>query len=429
MRMHTAIIVLLAAFALPTVRAWAQLPTGTVSAVVSEDCPAVLNGEPADWVTGTSGGNDVQTACYHATVSCPQLPDLGVTYGIATPSTVSNGTIVFVSAAGGTVLQPGAFQSEIPFDLFHAGYQTVQFAWDAWWQSLDKPTGQNLKVLACRVATFLNYISTNYYKTNSNNSPTAGMCVQALSGGAGGLGFSMTYYGAGAYLDKAVFGSGPQYGDLLQGCAVPNAKPVSICPNQNGSYPMGCNSLAGTWTESPTYTGGAALNITVELGNHPPCNNPKHIYSQLDAKLLTATSIVDQASDASYNYPQTAVAAWECDDDSFWKNPSEVQGWLYLSHFTDPSQIAPNCNYTNTNTPFPTACFSVNRVYGCTSVELATTGFVCRGNVCPVCTGNPPTHCTCGGLPCQKVAPIFSMVSAAELDYKDSANGCIKRHP
>ncbi len=409
-----------------TVTTTAQMPTGTVSGVTSETCPAIVNGSPADWVTNTSGGTDTVALCYHATVSCPEMPDIGVTYGVATPPGTSAGTVVFVSAKGGMNTLPGEFKNEAPFDLFHFGFQTVQFAWDTAWQ--DGSSTGSLKLAACRDATFLDYAYTQYYQTNSNNSPTAGMCAHSQSGGAAGLAFAFTFYGAGDFIDKAVYVSGPHYADMVQGCSVPNAPPVSVCPSQNGVYPLGCNSLSGTWTNPPEYTGGAAQNLTQELADNPACNDPNHTYTPEDNANLTATSLIDGAADANYNYPHTAITAWECDDDYFWNNPSEGQGWLYFSQLRSPSQVAPGCNYSTKNTANPNACMTVNRVFGCTSLELAATGYVCNGSTCPVCTGNPPTNCTCGGVACSSVSQIYGMPTFREVEYEDPINGCIKRH-
>jgi hypothetical protein len=320
----------------------------------------------------------------------------------------------------------GNYTNDAPFDLFHFGYQTVQFAWDSEWQ-MGSSSG-SLKVAACRVATFLNYAYSQYYQTNSSNSPTAGMCAQGQSGGAGGLAFSLTYYGASSFLDKAVIVSGPQYANLVQGCSVPNYPPVNICPSENGNYPMGCNSSAGTWSDSPVYVKDAASNMSIELANDPPCNSPSHTYTTQDEINLTATSLLDGSADATYNYPQTAITAWECDDDSYWQNPTEAEGWLYLSQFSNPGNVAPNCNYSGNNTAFPNACFAVNRVYGCPTMELAASGYVCNGSTCPVCTGNPPGNCTCGGVACSSAVQSFAMPIFREADYEDPVNGCVKRH-
>jgi hypothetical protein len=409
-----------------TVTTTALMPLGTVSAGSSQVCPAIVNGQPADWVTGTSGGTDIQALCYRATVSCPNMPDLGVTYGVATPAGLSNGTIAFVSAKGGENTLPGSSKNQAPFDLFHAGFQTVQFAWDTEWQ--NGSSAGSFKVAACRVATFLNFVNSQFYQANANNTPTAGMCAHGQSGGAGGIAMSLTYYGVSSFLDKAVFVSGPHYADMVQGCSVPNAPAVNICPTVDGDYPMGCNSQAGTWTNVPVYTGGAAKQLTVQLADNPPCNDPTHTYTAQDELNLTATSLVDGAPDANYIYPQTAITAWECDDDTFWQNPSEAQGWIYFSQLRSPSQVAPNCNFSSKNTPYPTACLDVNRVFGCTSVELAATGWVCNGSTCPVCTGNPATNCTCGGVPCSSVSTSYGMPTFREQEYEDPINGFIKRH-
>ena len=403
------------------------LPMGSVNSVTSETCPVNVNGAAAGWVTQTSGGTDVVAQCYRATVSCPSMPDLSLTYGVSTPAGTSLGTIAFVSAKGGQNTLPGDFRNDAPFDLFHYGFQVVQFAWDLEWQSGS--SSGSLKTAACREATFLNYVNTQYYAANPNNSPTAGMCAHSQSGGASGLAYSLTYYGAGSYLDKAVFVSGPHYSDMVQGCALPSSPPVNICPSPDGiNYPMGCNSAAGSWTDPPAYTGGAAKNLSGQLANNPPCDDPTHNYTVQDDLNLTATSMVDGQPDANYNYPHTAVTAWLCDDDGYWQNPAEGQGWIYFSQLRDPSQVAPNCNYSNKNTPYPNACMVVNHVYGCATIELAATGYICSGSTCPVCTGTPATNCTCGGVPCSSVEGTYGMPTFREEEYEDPVNGCIKRH-
>lgn len=413
-----------------SVPARAQLPLGTVSAVTTETCPATLGGNPADWVTQTSGGTDIQTVCYHAVVSCPQLPDLGITYGIATPTTPSNGTVVFIRGAGGTITLPGNLHKEIPFDLYHASYQTIQAAWDDWWQVTGWSGSGSFKVAACREATYLNFMYTNYYLTDTNNTATAGMCVHAQSASAGALALSMTFYGAGDFIDKAIYVSGPEYSNLVQGC-VPNSPPASICTQPNGKTANGCNTFAGSWSESPNYHNGSASNIGNQLGDNPPCDDPNHTYTASDITTLTDTSLLDGLSDASYTYPKTAIAAYECDDDTYFDNPTSLQGWYWLSQLSSPTQVAGGCNYSMSKTPHPSACLVVNRVFGCTSVELAATGYICQGSSCPVCSGNPPNvSCTCGGQTCSStgVTSKYAMRNVAEKDYENALNGCIKRH-
>jgi hypothetical protein len=410
--------------------ALAQYPLGTVSAVATETCPTTLGGNDADWVTQTSGGTDIATTCYHATISCPQLPDLGITYGIATPATPSNGTIVFIRGSGGTITLPGNLKKELPFDLYHDSYQTIQAGWDDWWQLTGWANSGSFKVAACREATFLNFMYTNYYQTNTNNTATAGMCVHAQSAAAGALGLSLTYYGASSYIDKVMFVSGPQYGNLVKGC-VPNSPQDSVCaPNSKGKYPNGCSVFAGSFSEYPDYHTGSASNIGRELGENPPCDDSSHNYTASDLTTLTDTSLLDGLSDASYSYPQTAVAAYECDNDMFFNNPTSLQGWYWLSQLSTPAQVAGSCNYSKNRTPDSKMCLVVNRVWGCTQVEEPSTGFVCSGSSCPVCTGDPPNvTCTCGGKTCSETGtPSYAMRPVAETDYQDPVNGCIKRH-
>jgi hypothetical protein len=421
-----AVVVLCIIFSAP---ALAQYPLGSVSAVTSETCPTTLGGAAADWVTTTSGGPTLATTCYHATVSCPQLPDLGITYGIATPSTASNGTIIFIRGSGGTITLPGNISKEVPYDMFHDGYQSVQAAWDSTWQMTGWVDSGSFKVAACREATFFNFIYTTYYQT-TNNTDTAGMCVHAQSAAAGALALSLTYYGTGSFIDKAVFVSGPQYGNLVQGC-VPNQPEQTVCePNSEGHVPNGCNIFAGTFSEYPDYHTGSATNIGKELGDNPPCDDTSYTYNSAAITTLTDTSLLDGLSDATYSYPQTAVAAYECDDDIYFNNPTSLQGWFWLSQLSTPTQTANTCNYAPSKTPNPSACMIMNRVWGCTQVEQPSTGYICQGSTCPVCTGTPPNiSCTCGGQACSDTkTPAYAMRNVVENDYENAVNGCIARH-
>src|SRR5258708_3185344 len=200
MRIRNAVFVWIRVLVAPLVcfTAAAQFLLGPVNGVFPQPRPATVTAPPAGWVTATSGGSDLQALCYRATVSCPNMPDLGVTYGVASPVGTSSGTVAFVSASGGTITLPGNFKNEVPFDLFHFGFQTVQFAWDTEWQ--NGSVSGSLKTAACRVATFLNYLNTQYYQINPSNSPTAGMCAHSQSGGASGLAFSLTFYGASSFI-------------------------------------------------------------------------------------------------------------------------------------------------------------------------------------------------------------------------------------
>lgn len=86
------------------------------------------------------------------------------------------------------------------------------------------------------------------------------MCVHAQNASAGALALSMTFYGAGDFIDKAIYVSGPKYSNLVQGC-VPNSPSASICSQPNGKTANGCNIYQGRWSESPDYHAGSASNI------------------------------------------------------------------------------------------------------------------------------------------------------------------------
>ncbi len=394
----------------------AQLPLGTVSNVTQETCPP--DDANIGWVAATNDGPPV-TTCYTATVSCPNMPNIQMTYGVATPSVPSNGTIVFISAQGGTSLVGGNFATSVPYQLYHANFQTVQMEWASDWR--DGSTGNGyFKEAACREGTALSFFNTTFYQT-ANNTPTAGTCAIGWSGGAAGLGYALTYYGA-DFLDKAMFVSGPHYGNLVDGC-VPSSAPITVCPTADGvNYPMGCGTLSGSWTEAGQYEGQRARVLSSQIGNDPPCNVPTHVYTEKALAALTADSLVDQASDSNFTYPQTAVSAYLCDDDETWGNPSETQGWEYYSQIASPSQVASGCNYANTADP--QACLAINRVYGCQHAEETFTGYVCLGSSCPVCTGNPPS-CTCNGVAC---SGSYGAQTAQIAEMEDPVNGCVAHH-
>src|SRR5258708_36957551 len=117
MRIRNAVFVWIRVLVAPLVcfTAAAQFLLGPVNGVISQTCPATVNAAPAGWVTATSGGSDLQALCYRATASCPNMPDLGVTYGEASPVGTSKGTGALCRATGGTTRTPGKLQKAGPF--------------------------------------------------------------------------------------------------------------------------------------------------------------------------------------------------------------------------------------------------------------------------------------------------------------------------
>jgi hypothetical protein len=102
--------------------------------------------------------------------------------------------------------------------LFQTGFQVVQLAWgDASWEA--GPPG-SIKSGACRPATFFQYIYENFYSGGGSpvysptTNPTADFCLQGHSAGAGAIEYYLTYYGGAAYVDRAMFTSGPHFAEV-----------------------------------------------------------------------------------------------------------------------------------------------------------------------------------------------------------------------
>lgn len=290
------------------------LPLGTASS------PTALSRCPSGFYAGSS--------CFQSTVSCPATAPLLVTYGYRTPPGAVKGTILMHDGGGGTTpFDHGPRDGRTFAESFlNAGYRIVQLAWATDWEDTGLPQ-KNLRVAACRPATLMKFI---YENVHGGQSASGGMGALGHSGGTGALGYALSWYGAGSYLDKAMFSSGPVFSDLSKACEVP-PKPIEIC----AAGQFGCTE-GGPWTASPelgemhanemrTYSGIASCSDET----HPPTP------SELDA--LRAMSIVDRDGSVFINFPQTAVSAWLC---TAFDVPAGPLGALYFAHFTSPSQVA-----------------------------------------------------------------------------------------
>ena len=155
------------------------------------------------------------------------MPNINAFVGVTTPAGTPKGTIVLLSADGGTSFfnfpsggLNGLGTPSYVNDYYSAGYITVQVAWAAtWWDNTDEPPIKSILDEACRAATLLNYINGHYAYSQ------APMCAQGHSGGAAAIGYSMAWYGAdkgsGGYLQTALLTSGPALSDMQSGCEYP----------------------------------------------------------------------------------------------------------------------------------------------------------------------------------------------------------------
>lgn len=308
----------------------AALPLGTID-------PSSINrlqSCPSGYYSGMT--------CFTGKVqSCENADDLGFTYGVENPQGEIAGTIVFLDGGGGTAPYGDSSYAEA---YLQQGYQIIYLVWDTDWEYTGAGTGNSIKNAACRPATFLQYASQNLYLRG-------GMCAQGDSAGSGAVAYSLAWYGASSYLDNVELLSGPVFGDIEQGCMVPNAAAVEVCAD--GQY--GC--VGPQWSDSPAYIDGDQAAV----GNWSgllACNAGQKT-SDSENVTWKQMSIVDGTSNPSFDYPSTGMAGWLCSDEDSIQNNSAAQGEFFYQQFTSPSQ---------------TAQYSVTRVNHCDGPEGVTEG-------------------------------------------------------
>ena len=309
----------------------APLPFGTVTNV------SQLSACPAGFFKGMT--------CFQARMSCPDTVEIGLVYGSKEPSGTPKGTIVLLEGGTGKSASGG---SNYAAKYLDDGFRVVDLAWESAWEVTGVATS-SIKTAACRPATFLSYVSTNL---NTDGS----MCAQGDSAGSGAVAYSLAWYGAGSFLDKAELLSGPVFGNIEQGCIVPKAPVSTICPE--GQY--GCNGAP--WPDSPAYVGGDITAIDAWSGR-PTCNGTQTT-SKLADLSWKAMSIVDGTDNPSFSYPQTAMAGWLCSNIAGSQNNSAAQGEFFHEQFTNSTQ---------------TAGYSVTRIDNCSGNEGVSDGVTPQG--------------------------------------------------
>lgn len=259
----------------------AQMPIGTVS-----------NVQPAACIAGMALGD----VCSTATVSCPGLPDVQAIWGVKGTGTA--GTISLLNGNGDVVPGGSSYASKYT----KAGFALVQIAFTTSWQVV----GGNLLTSVCRPATMLAYFETQ------NGAP---YCAHGISAGSGAVAYSMSWYGV--QFDNVEFNSGPVFSNILEGCEVPYASPVTVNPT---------NGLP--FVDNPQYN--------VESGSLSQWTGKKCL-----PKLGTTSTVADAAwvsqsiiqPTAQLSFPTTTISAWDCDNGL---NPSAAQSYLFVSNLTTP---------------------------------------------------------------------------------------------
>jgi hypothetical protein len=259
--------------------AFAQLPLGTIS-----------NVSPVTCASGFAAG----AACYSATVSCPNVPDIGVLWGEVGTGTA--GMIVFVNGGGDAA--PGGASSASEYTK--AGFSFVQIAFTSDWEG----TG-NILAGACRPATML-----NYFRSQS----TGAYCTNGTSAGSAAVAYGMSWYGL--QFDNVEFSVGPVFSDIKQGCEIPYASPVTVTPT---------NGLP--FVDDPWYNlEASAVSKWTGTSCLPPGGS-----SESDLASEAAQSILQPG--ATLSFPQTSISAWDCDNAL---NPSAAQSYLFLQQVSTP---------------------------------------------------------------------------------------------
>jgi hypothetical protein len=283
-----------------------------------------------------------QPTCYSGTISCSNTAPIPVTWSVTNPG-ATQGTIVFFTGGGGedAASFPGEEQIYVPL-YTAAKYQVVQVVFPSDWELVNNATTNytpSIVNAACRPASLLHYIYAHFYGSG-------GMCAQGASAGSGAVGYALAWYGAGSYLDKAVFESGPVFSDIEQGCEVPNNTGVGMC---SSSTQFGCNGWTSNTlpTETAEYTdhatkveewtGGTQYTGAATCGN---TNSQTTTYNSqwLDQSIVYFPAAGQQPS---FDYQHTAMTAWLCEGNDLegGHNNSGAQGQIYFQQFTSSSQI------------------------------------------------------------------------------------------
>ena len=300
--------------------AFAQLPLGKVSDVVPVSCDA-----------GFAPG----ATCHSATVSCPNLPDIGVTW--ADVGFIREGRIVVIGGNGGTVPAGGAFAPTYT----KAGFQETQIVFSTDWEYGD----DDILAAACRPATIMDYL---------HSGTGAAYCAQGDSAGSGAIGYGLAWYGLSDELDNVEFTVGPVFSNISMGCKVPYAPAVSVIPtdgepfDDDPQYNIEYADMS-KWTGTACLPGG---------GSSP---------EDLDKE--AAQSIIQAG--ATLSYPFTNIAAWDCNNGL---NPSAAQSYLFLQQVTTP--------------------WTLTSISGCTGPEGTSTGVTPQGIPAETATANDMiAHC------------------------------------
>jgi len=172
--------------------------------------------------------------------------------------------------------------------------------------------GNNIAAAACRPATLLSYVHGNPLLFQGTPQNKAGMCAQGTSAGSAAIGYSLVWYGAGAFLDKVELLSGPVLSDIEQGCEVSangqGAPNVTVCPTTETSCHRG--SALQPWSQTPEYIDGYAFGPRNWTGDNN-CAGSQQTSSTEDTAWLNQ-SINAPVPGGAPPLTNTDITAWLC---------------------------------------------------------------------------------------------------------------------
>jgi hypothetical protein len=353
-----------------------------------------------------------QAKCDEVTISCSpsgsSIPPATAWIKVMNPSGTRLGTIfTHAGAQGYQPWRPGDPTNTTDYldDWVNANFQVVQVAWDVAggdpktdlvhsWENIGgaNPTTQSIILAACRPATLMNYVYTQYH---GGSGGAGAFCAMGDSAGASAVTLSMAFYGAGDYVDKLALYAGPPMADVAHGCQViaggtdgsitncgtdPNwplgGDPASIgclpannqfgCrTNVNFNFGRGANGL------KVSYLGQTAMDVNSWIGGQTPdpnysCRND--VLQTAPSCNLTPGTLLNTWQDRNnitngtlagltspiFTYLNTTITAYVCDVN---ENNHAGQANLYYLKFTSPNQV-----YSSVPKGQP---FMINIVDGC----------------------------------------------------------------
>lgn len=299
-----------------------------------------------------SGGWDTHMTCFDAVLAgCNGAEDESFTYGYErNPRSTYLGTIVMFSGWGGTSPISDGADLQFAEDYYNDGFEVVMLAWNWDWELTYNPLGENkasIQAAACRPATFLKYVYTNPLLYTPG--PTDGMCAQGYSAGSSAIAYALAWYGADSYLDNAELLSGPVFSRIDEGCEVPAAPNVAVCPaGQQGCVGWPSRTLALTPEYINGYSSGPQLWTGIQA-----CVGSAPTY-QYDQTWNDMSIVSSSAQSSQFSYPGTSMAGYLCASTQrhVLMNDSASQGELFYEQINGVKQ-----NY------------SVNAIYSCPSPE------------------------------------------------------------